>query len=277
LLGGAALLACILLTKQLAVFSAFSLGLLLAADIVFHTRAWKAFLLYSTFALAVFLSVLGIADLFLGLKAPYFSHLVYVWTEGIFQSGLIAGNGFNLWVLLGRDMWGSAHVPVFASLPQVTPYGTGQILFLLLAGLITISLALALRAVFRSGKKFLDRETLLNFILHLALINLCFNVFLTGTRDRYLFHFYPYIMLAWAGLGGFSRFFPENRFSLLALGSNLYGLFIIVFLTMIDFRLGSWPNILLAVFHLGLFSYLLVITLKYQRFVHHFGLLFRKG
>lgn len=270
------LVAYILLTKQLAIFSAVSILLLLGTDILFHSRAWKPFLAYSLFAACLLAVSIFSWDFFLTLKPPYFSHLFYIWQEGVFQAGILSGNGFNIWMLLGRDMWSSAHVPVFAGIPQITPYAAGELIFILLAAVITLSLLLALREPFGRGEKRLDRETLLNFILYLALLNLCFNVFLTGTRDRYLFHFYPYALLAWAGMGDFSRLYSDRGFSVLVLGANLYGLFIFAFLTMLDFGLGTWPNLILSIFHLGLFIYILLVTLKYQRFTLHLGRNFHK-
>lgn len=272
----AVLLACILLTKQLTLFSAFSLGLLLAADIWFHDRDLKAFGLHIALVGGVLLAALFAWDLFLRLKPPYFSHLVYIWQEGFFQGGIISGNGFNIWMLLGRDMWSSAYVPLIAGLPWANPYGIGQLLFVALVVTATLSLGLFLRAQTLRGETWLNRETLLNFILHLALINLCFNVFLSGTRERYLFHFYPYIILAWTGLAGFNRLFSEKILSVLVLGASLYGLFILQIISSIDFRLVIWPHMLLAVFHLGLFISLMFATLRYQGFPGSLGLVFRK-
>lgn len=272
----AILLACILLTKQLAVFCALSLGLLLATDILFHSRGGRAFVQYSCLTAASLAGLIFVWDFFIQVKPPYLSHLFYIWKEGVFQSGLISGNGFNIWMLLGRDMWSSAHVPVFANIPLISPYLSGEIIFIVLAATISLSLGLWLRVPFQRGEKKLDRETLLNFVLYLALINLCFNVFLTGTRDRYLFHFYPYALLAWAGLGAFKPSFSEKGFSFLVLGTNFYGLFIFIFLTTIDFGLGTWPNIFLAIFHLGLSVYLLLVTLEYQGFGRSMSLIFKR-
>jgi hypothetical protein len=271
------LMACLLLTKQLTIFSAFSLGLLLAADILFNNRTWKTFLQQTALAAASLLVSLFVWDLFLKIKPPYFSHLFYIWLEGVFQSGIISGNGFNIWMLSGRDMWSSAHVPLFAGFPSANPYLLGELLFLVLGGIITLSLALVVKEQYQNGETFLNRETLLNFILHLALINLCFNVFLTGTRERYLFHFYPYIILAWAGLAGYNRLFSEKILSILFLGANLYGLFILQILSSIDFRIGTSTHIFLAVFHLALFAGLMFVTLKYQKFAHNLRAIFRRN
>jgi len=273
----AILMACILLTKQLAFFSTFSIGLLLAADILFSCRTWKSFLLQTALVTGSLLASVSIWDLFLKLKPPYFSHLLYILQEGVFQSGIISGNGLNIWMLLGRDMWSSAYIPLFAGFPLASPYLLGELLFLLFGGIITLSLGLTLKIQYQSGEKFLNHETLLNFILHLALVNLCFNVFLTGTRERYLFHFYPYAILAWAGLAGYSQLFSKRIFSILVLSANLYGLFVLQILSTIDFGIGTTTHLFLAAYNLGLFTCLLIVTLKYQKFAYNLGILFRKN
>ncbi len=272
----AVLLACILLTKQLTILSVFSIGLLLATDILFHSPKWKERLLNAALTMGVFLAAISAWDLFLKLKPPYFSHLVYIWQEGVFQAGIISGNGFNIWMLLGRDMFSSAHMPMFAGIPGSNPYQLGLFLFVLLTGMVTVSLGLWLRQKYQRGEAIIDRETLLNFILHLALVNLCCAVFLTGTRERYLFHFYPYIILAWTGLSSYSRLFSEKILSSLVLAATLYGLFVLQILSTLDFRLGTSTHMIMAVLHLGLFTCLLIVTLQYQNFSRNLGQIFSK-
>ncbi|MEI7849662.1 MAG: hypothetical protein WCK35_27955 [Chloroflexota bacterium] len=270
------LLGTMLLTKQLSIFSAFSIGLLLIADIAFHNRSLKTFLACTVVGGATFLVALFAWDPFLALKPPYFSHLLYIWQEGIFQQGIISGNGFNIWMLSGQDMWSSAQVPFTSISPFFTPYRVGQLLFLLLTGLSTLSLFLWLSQKYKLQEKQLDREILLNFILHLALTNLCFNVFLTGTRERYLLHFYPTILLAWAGLIGFSPLFTKKMRSLLFFCANLYGLFVLQILSSFDFHTGTSTHLFMTVLHLGLYISLLIIVLKYQQLAKNTRLFFGK-
>ena len=271
------LLAFSLLTKQLTIFSAFSIGLLLIADIAFHNRTNRSFFQFAGLALITFMIAVFAWDPFLALKPPYISHLVYIWQEGIFQNGIISGNGFNIWMLLGRDMWSSAFVSFVPGSWLLNPYRMGQVFFLLFTGLITLSLLLWLRPYYYKHEKQLNREILLNFILHLALVNLCFNVFLSGTRERYLFHFYPYIILAWIGLGEINPLFSSRVRSLLFLGANLYGLFVLQIASTLDFRIGTSTHQLMAIFHLGLVACLLFIVFKYQRLATNLKLIFGKG
>ena len=279
LAAGAALLAGLLLTKQLTIFSAASIGLLLLADVVFHSRALKPFLLNVAVSLAAFGAALLGWDLFLLLKPPYAFHLVYIWQEGIFQSGILSGNGFNIWMLLGRDMWSSAHVPILAGFPFTNPYLLGELLFLALSGLLTLSLGLFAWRRFQNGETRLSPEVLLNFILYLALINLCFNVFLSGTRERYLYHFYPFILIAWAGLASYSRLFSARMRLALILGSTFYGLFVLQILNGVEIRIlpVSATHMLLSVIHLALFAGLFSVSLRYQELAPNIRRLFKAG
>ena len=303
LAAAAALFGLLLLTKQLTLFSSVALGLLIAADAWFQTRAWRPFLQNMFMGLGVLLVVLFGWDLILQNVAPYRFHVLYIWVTGTFMPGIISGNGFNLWMLLGRDMWSSAHVTIFAGLPQSDPYLLGILLFLLLMAIATLSLALFVWGQYRRGERLLNRELLLNFILYLAWSNLCFNVFLTGTHERYLFHFYPYIFIAWVGLAAYSKLFSNKFLPILLLSATLYGLFVLQIMNGISIGpvanpqpappltqsasspaqpalplpqqagsdpqppAGSLSHDLLAVIHLALGVYIFIITLRYQQFI----------
>ena len=273
---GGILLACVLLVKQLTIFSAFSLGLLLLASIFFQIRSWKTSLLNCLASASTFLATILAWDFFLRLKSPYVSHLYYIWREGTYEGNIIAANGFNIWMFLGRDMWSSAQVPFFSQIPFFTPYATGMFLFFVFTAVITLALFLFLKNQFLKNENFLNKETLLAFLFHLALVNLCATVFLTGTRDRYLFHFYPYIIIAWAGLSIYNRLFSEKILSVLILGASLYGIFILQILSSLDFRIGTSTHLIMAFFHLCLFGCLLIIGLKYQDFYSSLLSMFKK-
>ncbi len=271
------LLGVVLLTKQLTVFSAVPLGMLLAANIIFHTRQWKLFLLDAGLALAPFLFTIFAADPFLNLKQPYFSHLYYIWKEGSSHSKIISGNGFNIWMFLGRDMWSSSHVPIISNLPALTPFNIGMALFIFFTGLATLSLMFLLKERFSQGERFLNPNVLLNLIYYMALVNLCFNVFMTGTHERYLYHFYPYILIAVAGLASSSQVFSQKLLATLVMGASLYGIFIIQIMTRIDFNISYLSHWLMGIFHLGLFGWLIIIILKYQNFSGVFAAIFKKN
>jgi 4-amino-4-deoxy-L-arabinose transferase-like glycosyltransferase len=119
---------------------------------------------------------------------------------------VISGNGFNLWILLGRDMWSSSREP-FTALrlgpwsQDLTPYHTGMALYaLLLVGLFAAAF-IAVRPLLARGElaRLTDdrRAALLAWLaLLLGLTQLGFNVLLTGTHERYLFLGYPFLILS---------------------------------------------------------------------------------
>ena len=262
----AMLLASSLMMKQLTVFSLFPLGLLLLASIVFYCRTWKYSLLNGCVGAAGFLLVVFACDPFLRLPAAYVSNLYYVWKVGSGHMDVISGNGFNIWMFLGRDMWGSSHIPILAGLPGLTPYAIGISLFVGYLLVTLASLFMFLRERFERDNQGLGAELLLNFIFFLALVNLAFNIFLTGTHERYLFHFYPYIILAWAGLGRYSPIFHKRVLPWLAVGANLYGLFVLQILSPYDFQIGTLSHLLMSAFHAVLLAYLTWQFLRYQSF-----------
>ena len=274
---GAALLAGLLLTKQLTNFSAACIGLLLLADLVFHSSTMKSFLLNAAVSLGAFGVVLLGWDVFLQSNPPYLFHLVYVWNVGNFNNDIISGNGFNIWVLLGRDIWSSARVPILPNLPFATPTLLGELLFVALAGILTLSLGLFVWRRFQNGETHLNSEILLNFILYLAMINLCFNVFLSGTHERYLYHFYPFILIAWVGLTSYSRLFSARMRLVLILCSTFYGLFVLQILNGVTFNILPFtaPHMLLSVIHLALFSGLCAVSFRYQALAPNIRWLFR--
>lgn len=259
------LLASLILFKQLALFSVLPLGLLLTVNLFFQARpprelAWNLALLA-----AVLLVCLFSWNLFLKLPAPYGAHLHYILAEGSQHGDLLSRDGFNLWLFIGREMLSSSHLPLFESLPWLTPYGLGLCLYLAYALSLTLVWLFSLRPTFQSGATRLNRENLLMGIFLLALLNLGFNVFLTGTHERYLYHFYPYLLVAWLGLKTTHPHFSETALGFFVLGGSLYGLLILKVLPNLDFPLGLWPNWLVGLFHFGLLAYLTLVFVQFSK------------
>ncbi len=275
----AILLACLLLIKQLTLFSVFSLGLLLAANIGFQSRSWKQFALNSSLAFAVFLGIILFSDLFLRLPAPYFSHLQYIWEIGSNHGDFISGNGFNIWMFLGRNMFSASSLPLAGLNPIFSPYRIGNALFALYVAVITLSLFFFLKRHFLTGQRFLTPEALLSFIFYLALVNLSFNIFLTGTHERYLMHFYPFIIVAWLGLKSYSPHFSNEIFALILFGANLYGFFIlqILFQSLGIFPHEFIPYWIIGLFHIALLAGLTVVFMRYQEFSKNIATLLKQN
>ena len=98
------------------------------------------------------------------------------------------------------------------------------------------------------GVQLFNTENISLLILHLALVNLSFNLFLAGTHERYLYHFYPFIIMACMGLGFFKRGFV---YALLA-GATFYGAVLYGYLTRFNLQFGQIPFAILGVFHANL-------------------------
>jgi hypothetical protein len=270
------LLAFLLLTKQLIVFSFFPLELLLLVNI-FSFRKWGSAIVYLGLHFAFLFFFIFLWDHFLHLEEPYISHLQLIWGGRSGQSNILSINGFNIWVFLHRAMGSSSHVPFiflskFALLKMFTPYNTGVFLFTGLAILLSVSTLLRMRKRIADGKSFLSKEDLLNFILLLSIINLGFNVLLTGTHERYLYHFYPFLLLAYMGLRHHSRLFTKTLLVAILIGSSLYGLFVLGILSgVLDeyISIGYQVQKFLAVYHVALLCVLFVIFFAYQGFLQN--------
>jgi hypothetical protein len=255
-------MAALVLTKQVNVFAAAAVEIFLAVSIFSgrdRRRAAGYFLLQ---AALLFVFVFG-WDLPLNLEGGPVSHQQIVWGARSNAGSFLAQNGINLWVFLDRPMLSSSADPLFPGLPAglsawITPFSVGAVLFLAAVAGLTFFLARKIGRRPAPDGPFRDRETMLNFILFLALVVLAFNVFLTGNRMRYLYGFYPLVLLAWLGLGEYDRRFPPLLAALLLSGAVLYGGFVFGILNgELVYSLAA--HRVLAAFH-GLLLLFLVLT-----------------
>lgn len=191
-----------LLTKQLAVFTLPALALMYC---VLLLRIWRA--TPAARSLAVLGSALALAgaswiDRLLAVPEGYWgSGLVhaFIGNGGYRLAGKISGNGFNIFVLLGRDQWSSSRVPIeglsIGPLSiSITPHFAGLLLFgaaTLLFLVVWLRRSLA-RSVPRTSQYAAD------LLILGALTNLSMAVLLTDTHERYLYHYafllYPAIL-----------------------------------------------------------------------------------
>jgi hypothetical protein len=263
-------LAFMVLTKQLIIFSFFSLELLILAT-VWRGRHWLSAMGYSLYHFAVLLFFVFGWDLFLDPVKKNWSHLQLIWGERSTHGGILSANGINLWNLLPRPMDGSSAspFPLFAGTHLekiITPGNIGWFVFVILAALITVSTVWKTRKLNSPDGQFLGREALLNYVLHLAILNLIFNVVLTGTHERYLYHFYPLIFIAIVGFAEIDDRLWRFPLPVLLLGSTLYGVFVLGVLWGAFAYRNYVVHDLLAVFHAALLCALIVGSLKYQGF-----------
>lgn len=202
-------LAGFMLVKQINTFSLLFFALLLAATLFIFWRQLRGRgLLAAGAALVVWAVSFRLIDTRFDLPPQYLdSAFWYSWVVGAgFRGAVIAANGFNMWILLGRDMWSSPKEP-FATLhlgplsQDITPYHTGIVLYLVfVAFLFATALIAAWHVLRRDAYARLSGEQhgaiIAALCLLLGLSQLGFNVLLTGTHERYLFLGYPFLLLS---------------------------------------------------------------------------------
>jgi len=239
-----------ILTKQVLLFSLVPFSILfihlLYIKANYHLlKSLKYFLLFVCFAL----TPIVLFDWWLILPDKYpISHLQRVYLEGSEHINKISGNGFNIWVLFFNDMLNTSSNLL---LGFVSPKYIGIFLFLFSFAVITY---LHLYKIRTQTIQLISNSFLANYILYLALINLSFNVFLTGTHDRYLYHFYPFLFIAIIAMGQDFTSILKNKILYIGLvGAILYGAFILSILMMVQ---PAYSNKVLAVFHFCLLVYL---------------------
>lgn len=217
------LLSLMLLTKQLVYFSVLGLAIVLAVNIVLYSRT-SGKIITSMVMVAVFVILpILIVDANLQLVAPYRSHIQYILDTGSNHGDTISSLGLNVWALFTRDALGNSHDPLTIStltLQGVTPYGAGMVLF---GALNIVILFLFVRDVYSNfgrNEKVLNERQVLSAILYISMVNAVFNFALTGTHERYLFYFFPLILIASLGY--------RNHLSLTfsILGAVLYGIYL---------------------------------------------------
>jgi hypothetical protein len=264
---GSLLLACLLLTKQLIVFSFVSLEIFLTANI-FTGRKFLSAVRYWLLHLIFLFGFVFIWDLFLNVEGPYFSHLLTVWITRSDTAGALSMNGFSLWVFLNRNMMRSSDISIFPLSDWsrfLTPLRIGIALFAILFLVIAVSTVRYVRRRHPEGEVFLRREDIYRLILLLAVVNLIFNVVMTGTHERYLFHFYPYLLIACLGLREFDKRFSTALLIFIFLGANLYGWFVLRVLwgdIAYDYSFHKY----VAIYHLVLLTVLFFLGLTYPGF-----------
>ncbi len=261
-----AIVAC-LLTKQLAIFSIFALAPLVIAVLVQFRSASK---LARLLAVGSILSAAGaflILDRHLAIRGFLGSSYLYVWLGGgSHHSQIIAGNGFNIWVLLNRYMGAPSSEPFFCSALFgrdlcLTPFFTGLAFFgayTLVACVLCCQLA---RRTLMSCGGAQSNLFLIGCILFIAMINLGFNVFLTGTHERYLYHFYPFLLVsAFALTSGKADSSPAMIGAYIG-AAVLYGLFVLSIIeTPPSWLLSILQPQFLAAVHFGLLLSLVALA-----------------
>ncbi|NNC85576.1 MAG: hypothetical protein HKO56_06405 [Bacteroidia bacterium] len=240
------LLSMAILTKQLLLFSVFSFGIYILYIIYnFNEQKIANSSKHLILLILAIITPILLFDAWLALPSTYsISHLQRVLMTGSDHMNEIAGNGFNIWVLFYNDMLSDASQPLFALL---SPKVIGILIFIVALLFLSYTFIKKLNS---------QNENLINFFWFLALVNLSFNVFLTGTHDRYLYHFYPFLLIAIVSAeSNIKKLINNQKLYITILGACLYGAFILSILLMIQ---PEYSNKILAIFHFLFFVYLII-------------------
>lgn len=190
--------------------------------------------------LLVFLGISFFIDSWLSLPEGVVSHLEKVYLEGSDHISEISGNGFNIWVLIGFDHHADSSIPFYSKLSPLT-VGLG---FFFIGSLVfTIQ--------FFISTFLLKKEVFTCALIYLVLINLLFNLVLTGTHERYLYYLYPFLIILMA----LDEYLRKKLLVLTCFGAVVYGLFVLSVL--VKYPLGHF---FIGYFHLFLFTYLIYLS-----------------
>lgn len=245
------------LTKQLLIFPLVPIGLFLLIHILMRSHPSVRIPYLFSFAFSLLFPVF-LLDLWLSVPEKYlFSHVERIFDTGSEHINSIAGNGFNIWLAFFSDQNASSNGFLFLGL---TPKLMGLILF-------TLGTLWMIYQVYKSfvlnkqNYKFLF-VTLLGYF---AFYNLLFNVVLTGTHERYLYHFYPYLIIFLLYL----YFNHQDSIKLIKLdilvaffGASLYGFF--VFCILMKYLDSLLYHRILMVFHFFLLMRLIFLLRKFK-------------
>jgi len=207
--GMGAILSVALLTKQLLLFPVLILGFMTL--MIWLGRKTKH-LAATGMALVCFLLPILLIDKWLTLPGEYsISHFQKIFLEGSEHVNFISGNGFNIWMLFVDEMYTPSTDPWFLGLSP-------KLMGILIVG------AIAVFTFFAFGKYYLQngiKQLIGNYLLGYSILFLAVNLFFTGTHERYLYHFYPFLIMGLLLL-------RANKLLLYAsiFGAVCYGLFV---------------------------------------------------
>lgn len=203
------LLSMALLTKQLLLFPVLIFGFLM---ILYWMRDYRKYLPSMMIALIAFLLPIVAIDLWLTLPESYhISHFQKIFLEGSEHVNFISGNGFNVWMLFVDEMY----------TPSTTPWILGlspKMMGVLIVGILSIVI------FFNFYKRFTKVEmnkVIGGMLISYSLLFLAVNLFFTGTHERYLYHFYPFLILSIFLLN-----LPKQVIWLTVAAATVYGLFV---------------------------------------------------
>lgn len=249
-----------LFSKQLLVFPLFPIGIAFLF-LIFRFCNTKQLLSAFLLALSGFLVLMIPVEWWLSYpQNGHFTHYQRILESGSDHLDIISGNGITIWQFFYSEL---EH-------PSTEPFG----LFLSpkTTGII-ITCVMSCWIFYHYFKK-VRYSTEISFqigliCLVLALFNLSFNLFLTGTHERYLFYFYPFLILAFAGLSKHNLIFNTFDKMLFFIGSISYGIFVLAilkgWLKVDGAHVNTIYHKLLPILHLVIFVRLMLLLQKIPR------------
>lgn len=253
------LLALMLLTKQLIYFSVFGLGVILLANIILYSRSLRNFALSVMIVAFFVIAPILLIDFALQVPDPYLSHLHYILATGSQHGDIISSLGLNIWSLFSTNILGSSHVPLQIgsfTINSVSPYGAGIFLFVVINAAIFYLFVRDLQHQHGAGSRGFNTQQMLSVLMYFAMVNATFNLTLTGTHERYLFHFFPFILIVCLGW--------KDRASLVVTltGALLYGAYLYGYLDGMIHRESQSVVQAASFIYLLLFVYLIIFWVR---------------
>lgn len=210
--GMGALLSVALLTKQLLLFPVLILGFMTLQ--IWLGRKTKS-IAATGMALISFILPILLIDKWLTLPGEYnLSHFQKIFLEGSEHVNFISGNGFNIWMLFVDEMYTPSTSSWFLGLSPK------------LMGILMVGIT-ALFTFYAFAKYYLKqgvKQLIGNYLLGYALLFLAVNLFFTGTHERYLYHFYPFLLIALLLLRASKALLYYTLFGAVCYGSFVFGI-----------------------------------------------------
>ena len=221
---------CGILTKQTFVFS--MPGLLVfwfmatcSILIVYGKSCRRSLLLVSLLGGLFFF----IPEIFIRVPDSYIHQPVVIFQEPLNPYGdKISGHGFNVWMFLGRPMDSSSGIPICLG---VSPRHAGYALYLFFLVFLWWRLIRPLSRYLKQVRVGIPGAAPVTTVAALIIVaigmsNLGFNVLLTGTHDRYLYHTYPFLIAGFLYFRGRVVGIGWRSIVYLAAAATVYGGFI---------------------------------------------------
>lgn len=244
-------------TKQLLIFPLIPIGIAILL-ILYGRKNLKEALFQFAIMLAGFLIPFLAFEAWLSYPDTYsLTHYQRILENGSDHMDIISGNGITIWQLFYHNLEHPSTEKIIAFL---SPKHIGLLLTFCFSSWLFFQY---IKKSFLSGTVVFQIGLL---CLVIAVFNLTFNLFLTGTHERYLFYFYPFLIIAFLGLRNQPGLFKPYDIILFFIGSIGYGLFVLAilkgWLKVDNMHVNTIYHKFITIGHLLIFTRLLFIVRK---------------